>query len=503
MNLKNAYYHIKIKINNEWKIAFRTRYEFFEYAMMIFELTNASTIFQFLMNKIFAKLMNKLCILFLNDIFIYFRTKKKHWRHVRTMLKRLRKFNFFVNLIKCKFMQQSIEFLNYIINNKNIFMNMKRVDSIKSWSIFNNCKELQVFLDFANFYRKFIVKYAKMSRSLFELFKDNKNEKQIDEFVWNEEIMTIFKKFTRIFIEIFMLIHFDSNNQTMIEIDVSNFAIAKIIFQLVKSFHIESQKQWHSIVFYSRKMIFVEIKYSTHDQKLFVIVESFKQWRYYLKNNQFTITMMSNYNNLKYFMFIISLNKQQIKWVLLLSEYDFEIKYRNESLNFANESFRRSNYENENENDDICLFIFQNKFRNIVVTNIAFSIESKNCEEISDEKLSKENSQNEVVALTQTIRRKEIAETCEKKDSYENSSQKLFNKIEKLQLFDTECVKRRAFIRKNKKFKSWTLNSNNILRYWHAIYVLNETNLKIEILKRYHDDSLTKHFEIEKIVDLI
>ena len=52
------------------------------------------------MNKIFVKLMNKLCVLFLNDIFIYFRTKKKHWRYVRTMLKRLRKFNFFVNFIE-------------------------------------------------------------------------------------------------------------------------------------------------------------------------------------------------------------------------------------------------------------------------------------------------------------------------------------------------------------------------------------------------------------------
>ena len=60
---------------------------------------------------------------------------------------------------------------------------MKKVNSIKSWSIFDILKELQVFLDFANFYRKFIVKYAKMSRLLFELLKDNKNEKQIDEFV--------------------------------------------------------------------------------------------------------------------------------------------------------------------------------------------------------------------------------------------------------------------------------------------------------------------------------
>ena len=72
------------------------------------------------------------------------------------------------------------------------------------------------------------------------------------------------------------------------------------------------------------------------------------------------------------------------------------------------------NNENENENDDICLFIFQNKFRNIVVTNIAFLIESKNCEKIANEKFLKKNSQNKIVAMTQTIRREKIVETCEK-----------------------------------------------------------------------------------------
>ena len=76
LNLKNAYYRIKIKTNNEWKIAFRTRYDFFEYVVIFFDFVNVSTIFSFLINKIFAKLINKLCVLFLNDILIYFRTKK-------------------------------------------------------------------------------------------------------------------------------------------------------------------------------------------------------------------------------------------------------------------------------------------------------------------------------------------------------------------------------------------------------------------------------------------
>ena len=162
--------------------------------------------------------------------FHLFLHQKKYWRQIKIVLKRLRKFNFFVNLIKCKFMQKSIEFLNYIINNKNISMNMKKINVIKLWSIFENFKKFQMFLKFANFYKRFIVKYAKILRSFFELFKNNKNEKQIDEFIWNEKTIKIFEKFIRMFIETSMLIHFDFKNKIIIEINVSNLVIIEMIF---------------------------------------------------------------------------------------------------------------------------------------------------------------------------------------------------------------------------------------------------------------------------------
>jgi DNA-binding NtrC family response regulator len=40
LNLKDAYYRIRMKASNKWKIAFRTRYGHFEYIIMPFSLTN-------------------------------------------------------------------------------------------------------------------------------------------------------------------------------------------------------------------------------------------------------------------------------------------------------------------------------------------------------------------------------------------------------------------------------------------------------------------------------
>ena len=62
----------------------------------------------------------------------------------------------------------------------------------------------------------------------------------------------------------------------------------------------------------------------------------------------------------------IAFNKRQFQRILAFAEYDFEIKYRFEKINSIDESSRRSDYE-EKADDKICLFIFQNKLKNIIV----------------------------------------------------------------------------------------------------------------------------------------
>ena len=83
LNLKDVYHKIRISKNDEWKIAFRTRYEHFKYVVMLFHLTNAFIIFQTLTNKILKDLINYIYVIYLNDILIYFKTREKYWNHVR------------------------------------------------------------------------------------------------------------------------------------------------------------------------------------------------------------------------------------------------------------------------------------------------------------------------------------------------------------------------------------------------------------------------------------
>ena len=94
---------------------------------MSFELTNAPTIFQIDINKILKKLINVICVIYLNDILIFNEYSTKYRLHVQQVLKRFKDYKLNINLKKCKFDIDKIDFLNFIIFTKEVQMNSKRI----------------------------------------------------------------------------------------------------------------------------------------------------------------------------------------------------------------------------------------------------------------------------------------------------------------------------------------------------------------------------------------
>ena len=158
-------------------IVFRTRYDYFEYVVMSFDLINVLTTFQILINKTLRDLMNHICVIYFDDILIYLKTWKRHWDCMMQILKWFRKFKLYAKLFKCFFMIINVKFLRYIINNDDIIMNLNHVKFIKIWSELKTLRKFQMFLKFANFYKCFIRFYAHIIHALTKLLKNNKNEK--------------------------------------------------------------------------------------------------------------------------------------------------------------------------------------------------------------------------------------------------------------------------------------------------------------------------------------
>ena len=109
------------------------------------------------------------------------------------------------------------------------------------------------------------------------------------------------------------------------------------------------------------KIILTKQNYKIHNQKLLIIVQIFKIWKYYLKNNLKTIEIWLNHNNFRKFIKQKKLNFKQIRWTLTLIIYNFEIFYRFNKINLTNESSKRFNYKKISLFNIRLLLTLQNK----------------------------------------------------------------------------------------------------------------------------------------------
>ncbi len=183
LNLKNVYHYFRIQCEDEWKMMFHIHYNHFKYMIMLFNLINASIIFQIYINKILTKLLNDFYVIYLNDILIFFVKKIDYINYMKQIFKRLRKFKLYASLKKCEFFITKVNFLKFIIFTESILMNSSRIDIIKTWFKSKMYQEIQVFLKFINFYQHFIHNYFQIAKSLTELLKNNVKDVKINSFI--------------------------------------------------------------------------------------------------------------------------------------------------------------------------------------------------------------------------------------------------------------------------------------------------------------------------------
>ena len=193
----------------------------------------------------------------------------------------------------------------------------------------------------------------------------------------NNVIKQIFHKLKNVFQQVSVLIYFNPSLHIKIKTNAFNFELTDILSQFQKN------KQWWPVIFYSKKMIFAERNYKTHDQKILIIILCFEQWKHYLKNNAQPIEILTDHNNLKRFINVKMFNEQQIKWVLKLTAFDFVIKHRLKKSNPADASFQRFDYQDINGEMQNLLPILQQKLSKIELMNICTSKMRLTCVVIS------------------------------------------------------------------------------------------------------------------------
>jgi hypothetical protein len=171
VDLRSGYHQIRMKLGDEWKIAFKTKFGLYEWLVMPFGLTNASSTFMRLMNEVLRAFIGKFVVVYFDYILIYSTSIDEHIDHLCVVFNALHDAHLFRNLEKCTFCTDRVSFLGYVVTPQGIEVDHAKVEAIHSWPIPKNLSQVRNFLGLVGFYRHFVKNCSTIVAPLNELTK--------------------------------------------------------------------------------------------------------------------------------------------------------------------------------------------------------------------------------------------------------------------------------------------------------------------------------------------
>jgi len=457
IDLRYAYHLVRIAEGDEWKTAFHTRYGAFEWSVMPFGLTNAPAAFQRFMNDMFSDLLDVCIVVYLDDILIYSDDIMQHQSHVKEVLKRLQKAGLYVKAEKCEFHSDSVEYLGYVLSPSGLTMSDTKVKTIQEWPEPKKMKDIQSFLGFTNFYRRFIFNYSDIVIPLTCLTRKNT--------LWNfdDDRRIAFNTLKQAFTSAPILTHWVPDAQLVVETDASDYALAAILSIMTKDNEI------YPVAFYSRTFSTLELNYDVHDKELLAIFEAFKIWRHYLEGSALPIDVVTDHKNLEYFLTTKILMRRQARWSEYLSQFNLIIHFRPGRLGTKPDALTRQ--------WDVYPKGGDNGYASVNPHNF--------CPVFTHEQIAA--SLRATILTTPTLRAATIL----------NQNQ-LYSDILATLPLDSSISNHLLHPEGH-----WSKDSAGFLRLNNRMYVLDNANLHLRVLKYHHDHVLVGHLGQNKTLELI
>jgi hypothetical protein len=335
-----AFNRVRIAEGHEWLTAFVTRFGLYESLVTPFGLCGAPSTFQHYINDTLYDALDQYATAYLDDIIIYSDNPVQHTEHVREVLRRMITAGLQIDVAKCEFDTTRTRYLGIIVTPGGIEMDKKKVDAIVSWQAPSTKKQLQAFLGFANFYRRFIKGFSGIAKPLYDLTKKDAP------WCWGESQRGAFENLKKAFTRAPILRIFDWNKPAVVEVDASNWASGGVLSQKDKDGVLRP------VAYFSAKHSAQEVNYDIYDKELLAVIRALEEWRPELEGSQEPFDIIMDHKNLQSFSTTKELTQRHMRWSEFLSRFNFRITYKPGSTNIRPDSLSRKPEHRPQSGDD-------------------------------------------------------------------------------------------------------------------------------------------------------
>ncbi|KAJ9536800.1 hypothetical protein OSB04_un000024 [Centaurea solstitialis] len=262
LDLRSGYHQVRIREEDIWKTAFKTRQGLFEWLVMPFGLCNAPATFMRLMNDILRPHIDDFVVVYLEDILIYSRSEEEHLEHLRKVFDLLQHQQLKLNQKKCEFGKAKLVYLGFVVGGGSLHVDPEKVKAITEWPRPKSVTEVRSFMGACQYLRKFIRHFSVIASPLHALTKMNAK------FEWTNKHEDTFLLLKRKISEAPVLALPNLHRPFELETDASGYAMGAVLLQ-----------EGRSVAYHSEMFQGAQKNYPTYDKELLALHQAVKHWR--------------------------------------------------------------------------------------------------------------------------------------------------------------------------------------------------------------------------------